>query len=94
MKRIIKASTSSKVQKITLDQAFAEDGEYYDDIHEYAEEYYGMEPEDIKWIYGVWDGFNEDTGIECYDGSCYIAFSGRGIVEPVTKAKMLEYFSN
>lgn len=78
----------------TIDEAYETDGgdELYDSIDEYAENYYEMPASEIKTLYGLYDGSNEDTGIETTDGNYYIAYSGHGVV-PVTRDEMLHHFA-
>ena len=78
----------------TIDEAYETDGgdELYDSIDEYAENYYEMPASEIKTLYGLYDGSNEDTGIETTDGNYYIAYSGHGVVQ-VTRDEMLHHFA-
>lgn len=78
----------------TIDEAYETDGGdgLYDSIEEYAENYYDMPASKIKTLYGLYDGSNEDTGIETTDGKYYIAYSGHGVVQ-MTRDEMLHHFA-
>ena len=76
----------------TIEEAYEQDGYYYDDIDEYSEDYYEMPASDIKLLYGLYDGSNVDTGIETVDGRFYIAYSGHPVVQVANKAEMLAHF--
>lgn len=78
----------------TVDEAYEADGgdDLYDSIDEYAENYYEMPASKIKKLYGLYDGSNEDTGIETTDSKYYIAYSGHGVVQ-MTRDEMLHHFA-
>lgn len=89
----IEASSDSLIVQ-TIEEAYEQDGlDLYEDIDDYSESYFGMPASDIKLLYGLYDGSNEDTGIETVDGNYYIAYSGHGIFQCKDKAEMLSHFS-
>ena len=82
----------SGISKQTPEEAFEEMSDMFDDVDEFCYAYYEMPSEDIKYIYSIHDGTNEDDCVETTDGSYYMCYSGGG-VEKVTRDEMIRHFS-
>lgn len=102
MKRYI-ASASSKEKYLSANpdlivqtprEGYKSDGaaEYYDSIDDWCLDMFDIPSKDIRYLIGLYDGDNEDTGIETKDGRYFIAYSGHG-TEEVSESQLLDYFS-
>lgn len=95
MKKYIKSSVNPDMYVLTPKQAYLEWdlSDYWDSPESWCQEEFEMSADDIKKLYGVYDGSNEDTGIATKDGRYYIAYSGHGL-EEVSKVEMMNHFKD
>jgi len=81
------------INKDTPESAYDMMSDTYDSIDEFCEAFYELPASDIKVIYSLHDGDNEDEGFITNDGTCYIAYSGFG-VHKVTEDELYNHFAH